>query len=91
MGMKGVISMEDRESDFIVFEAEDGSKLEFSVMHEFYHNGGMYAVLQNAGNAGETLIAEIVDPLGPDEEFVPLPLQKQQALLDYLRSGSEED
>jgi hypothetical protein len=91
MSMKGVISLEDKEPDFIVFEAEDGSKLEFSVMHEFYHDGGMYAVLQSAGNAGETLIAEIIDPLGPDEEFIPLPLKRQQALLEYLRGGSEED
>jgi hypothetical protein len=84
--------MENREKDSVVFEAQDGSTLEFSVMHEFYHDGFMYAVLQRTGSAGDTLIAEIADPLGPDEEFVPLPLDRQQEMLEYLRKGgSEED
>lgn len=86
-----MIPMENEEQDIIVFEAEDGSDMEFSVMHEFYYNGGMYAVLQRTGSADDTLIAEIVDPLGSSEEFVPLPLQRQQALLEYLKGGVEED
>jgi hypothetical protein len=84
--------MEDRDQDFVVFETDDGAAMEFSVVHEFYHDGGMYAVLQRTGTSGDTLIAEIADPLGPDEEFTPLPLLRQQALLEYLsRGGCEED
>jgi hypothetical protein len=83
--------MEDPEKDSIVFEAPDGSAMEFTVMHEFYHDGFMYAVLQKAGSAGDTLIAQVTDPLGPDEEFVPLPLARQQELLERLRLGIEED
>lgn len=82
--------MDDMEKDFIVFEKEDGTVMEFSVMHEFYHDGGMYAVLRSATNAEDTLIAQIIDPLGPDEEFIPLPIQKQQTLLDYLNKGGGE-
>lgn len=84
--------MDDMERDYIVFEKDDGTAMEFSVMHEFYHDGGMYAVLRSTANAEDTLIAQILDPLGPDEEFVPLPINRQQALLDYLnRGGAEED
>lgn len=82
--------MDEREQDFIVFEADDGSVMEFTVMHEFCHDGQMYAVLQSTGNAGDTLIAQVIDPLGPEEEFVPLPIKKQQALLDYLNKGGTE-
>jgi hypothetical protein len=82
--------MENREQDFIVFEADDGSSMEFSVTHEFYHDGSMFAVLQSVTNAGDTLIAEVIDPLGPDEEFVPLPIKRQQTLLEYLNKGGSE-
>lgn len=84
--------MDEMERDSIVFETDDGSVMEFEVMHEFYFDGGMYAVLKSAANADDTLIAEVIDPLGPDEEFVPLPMQRQEQLLDYLRqSGYGED
>ena len=44
------------------------------------------------GAPGEALIAEIVDPMGPDEEYVPLPLARQQTLLEHLnREGFETD
>jgi hypothetical protein len=89
--MKEVAAMDEQDRDTIVFEAGDGTAMEFTVMHEFYFDGGMYAVLQSAANAQDTLIAEIADPLGPDEEFLPLPLQRQQELLDYLgRDGITE-
>lgn len=83
--------MENNDQDFIVFEGDDGTKLEFTVVHEFRHGGGMYAVLRSAGDAGDTLIAEILDPLGPDEEFVPLPMKRQQELVEYLSRGGSED
>lgn len=79
--------MDEQERDSVTFEADDGTELEFNVIHEFYFDGGMYAVLQREGSTGDTLIAEVVDPLGPDEEFVPLPLARQQTLLDYLNRG----
>lgn len=84
--------MDEIERDTVVFEDDDGSEMEFAVVHEFYHDGGMYAVLQRAGNAEETLIAEVMDPLGPGEEFIPLPMKRQQALLEFLsRSGAQND
>jgi hypothetical protein len=84
--------MEDKERDSIVFEADDGTSMEFTVMHEFYRDGGMYAVLQKAGSPGDTLIAEISDPLGPDEEFIPLAMPRQLEMVEYLkRNGNEED
>jgi hypothetical protein len=89
--MEGVRPMESPEKDSIVFEAQDGSTMEFTVMHEFYHDGFMYAVLERAGAPGDTLIAQVADPMGPDEEFLPLPLARQQELLERLRTGGEED
>lgn len=84
--------MDERERDTVVFDMGDGSSAEFIVVHEFYHDGSMYAVLQKAGSPGETLIAEVSDPLGPGEEFVPLPLARQQELLELLKKdGSEGD
>jgi hypothetical protein len=83
--------MEGREDESVVFETEGGGAMEFTVLHEFVYDGGMYAVLQKAGAPGETLIAEISDPLGPDEEFIPLPLKRQQVLLDYLKRGHNEE
>jgi hypothetical protein len=83
--------MENNEQDYIVFEADDGAMLEFTVMHEFRHGGGMYAVLRRTGDSGDTLIAEILDPMGSEEEFVPLPLKQQQELLDYLNRDGNED
>jgi hypothetical protein len=83
--------MESREDDIIVFETENGEKMEFTVMHEFCRDGLMYAMLQKAGSPGDTLIAEITDPLGPDEEFVPLDLKRQEEMLDFLRKGNSEE
>ncbi len=83
--------MDERERDSVVFETEDGTEMEFSVIHEFYYDGGMYAVLQRDGSAGDTLIAEVVDPMGPDEEFLPLPMDRQQTLLDFLSRGGAGD
>jgi hypothetical protein len=89
---KGAEAMDERERDTVIFETGGGTSAEFTVVHEFCHDGSMYAVLQKAGSPGDTLIAEVSDPLGPDEEFVPLPLSRQQALLELLRrSGSEGD
>lgn len=83
--------MAGRDEDSVVFETEDGMKMEFTVIHEFHHDGGMYAVLQKAGSPGDTLIAEIADPLGPDEEFIPLPLKRQQEMVEYLKRGNNEE
>lgn len=85
--------MEEKELDTIVFEMDDGTELSFGILHEFNYAGGRYAVLRPEGGApGEALIAEIVDPMGPDEEYVPLPLARQQTLLEHLnREGFETD
>ena len=83
--------MDERERDSVVFETEDGSEMEFNVIHEFCYDGGMYAVLQRDGSTGDTLIAEVVDPMGPDEEFLPLSMDRQQTLLDFLSRGGAGD
>lgn len=83
--------MEFGEQDTIVFEGEDGSTMEFTIVHEFNHEGGRYAVLKSTASAGDTMIAEIADPMGPDEEFIPLPMKRQQDLLDYLKRGAAEE
>ena len=77
--------------DIISFEAADGATLEFTVVYEFYHDGGKFAVLKPVDGADVALIAEITDPEGPDEEFVPLPMKRQQVLLDYLNREGAED
>jgi hypothetical protein len=89
--MKEVNTMEYERDDIISFETAEGETLEFTILHEFYHDGSKYAVLKPADGADAALIAEVVDPEGPEEEFVPLPMKRQQALLDYLNRGGAED
>lgn len=83
--------MEEDGRDVITFELDDGSALDFTVAHEFLFDGAMYAVLQSVSDDGGSMIAEIVDPMGPDEEFIPLPMDRQMEMLEYLKNGLEED
>ncbi len=85
--------MDERELDTIVFEMDDGTERSFGILQEFNYAGGRYALLRpEGGQEGEALIAEVLDPLGPDEEYVPLPLHRQETLLEYLnREGFESD
>ena len=78
----------DENEELIVFETDDGSLLEFQVVYEFYRDGSKFAVLKPSNGSDEALIAEVSDPLGPDEEYIPLPLNRQKTLLDYLNEGN---
>lgn len=83
--------MENERDDIVSFEIDDGKTLEFTLLHTFYHDGSAYAVLKPADGGDAALIAEMVDPDGPEEAFLPLPMDRQQALLDYLNQGGSED